>query len=68
MKVQSRVADYVQNNGIRNSFIAEKIGMSPVILSRIFTLKREMTADEFERICLALKKAPNDFMTVNYEE
>lgn len=64
MKVQSRVADYVQNNGIRSSFIAEKTEMNPVIVSRILTQKREMTADEFEKFCKALKKQPGDFIQI----
>ena len=64
MKVQSRVADYIQNNGIRSSFIAEKAKMSPVIVSRILTLKREMSADEFETFCKVLHKQPTDFIQV----
>lgn len=62
MIVQSRVADYIQNNGIRNSFIAEKTELSPMIVSRILSQKREMTADEFEKFCIALHKQPNDFI------
>ena len=64
MKVQSRVSEYISENGIRNSFVAEKVGMSPVIVSRILSLKREMTADEFELFCKALKKQPGDFMSL----
>ena len=64
MKVQSRVADYVQNNGIRSSFIAERAEMNPVIVSRILTLKREMTADEFEIFCKVLHRQPTDFIQI----
>lgn len=67
MIVQARVADYVQNNGIRSSFIAEKTELSPVIVSRILSRKREMTADEFEKICRALHKQPNDFIKIEDE-
>lgn len=68
MIVQARVADYVQNNGIRGSFIADRAELSPIVVSRILTNKREMTADEFERICKALHKQPNDFMLIEDEE
>lgn len=64
MKVQERVAEYVRDHGIRSSFIAEKTGMSKVIVSRIFGLKREMSADEFELFCNALNKQPNDFINI----
>ena len=64
MKVQARVAEYVQSNGIKSSFIADKTEINPVIVSRILTLKREMSADEFELFCKALRKQPGDFIRV----
>jgi len=64
MNVQERVADYVQNNGIMQKFIAEKTGLSPVKVSLILNLKQTMTADELELFCKALNKQPNDFMSI----
>ena len=67
MNVQGRVSDYVLNNGIKQSFIVEKTGLSKDIISAILNKRRKMTADEFEVICKALNKTPNDFMLVNEE-
>lgn len=64
MNVQERVADYIQNNGIMQKFIAEKTGLSPVKVSLILNLKQTMTADELELFCKALNKQPNDFMSI----
>jgi plasmid maintenance system antidote protein VapI len=62
MNVQAKIAEYVQNNGIMQRFIAEKTGLSDVIVSNIINLKRKMTADEFVLFCKALNKQPNDFI------
>ena len=64
MNVQQKVAEYVQNNGIMQKFIAEKTGLSPVKVSNILNLNQKMTADEFELFCKALRKQPNDFIVI----
>lgn len=64
MNVQQKVAEYVQNNGIMQKFIAEKTGLSPVKVSNILNLNQKMTADEFELFCRALRKQPNEFIHV----
>lgn len=66
MIVQKRVADYVRDNGIKNSFIVERTGYSKLKVSRILNLHQHMSADEFEQFCKALRKSPNDF--IEYEE
>ena len=64
MNVQERVSEYVLNNGIKQSFIVEKTGLNKDIISAILNKRRKMTADEFEIICRALNKTPNDFMLI----
>lgn len=64
MNVQERVSDYILNNGIKQSFIVEKTGLSKDIISAILNKRRKMSADEFEIICRALNKTPNDFMLI----
>ena len=65
MNVQERVAQYIQNNGIMQKFIAEKTGLSPVKVSNILNLNQKMTADELELFCKALRKEPNDFISID---
>lgn len=64
MNVQGRIAQYISDNGIRQSFIVEKTGLSKNIVSAILNLNRKMSADEYELIVRALNKTPNDFMMI----
>lgn len=64
MNVQARIAQYVSDNGIKQTFIADKTGLSKNAISAILTLNRKMSADEYEKICRALNKTPNDFMLI----
>lgn len=64
MTVQKRVATYLLDNGITQAFVAEKTGIKRKRMSDILTLKSKMKADEYEKICKALGKKPNDFMEV----
>ena len=64
MVVQTRVAEYIRKMGIKQTVICEKTGISVSALSAMLTNRRKMTADEFEKICIAIRKSPNDFMVV----
>ena len=68
MVVQTRVAEYIRNMGIKQTVISEKTGISVSALSAMLTNRRKMTADEFEKICIAIGKSPNDFMITGKEE
>ncbi len=45
---------YIDNNGLKQKFIAEKAKIDETRLSRILAGKAKCTADEYFRICLAL--------------
>ena len=62
MDTQARIAQYIVDNGIKQSFISDKSGINKVRLSTILTGKSRMYADEFVKICVVLNKTPNDFM------
>lgn len=62
MVVQSKVAQYLKEQGIKQSWLAQKTGLTDNMISGILNGKRKMTADEFVRICKAIGKNPNDFM------
>ena len=68
MKVQERVSNYVQNNGIKQSHIVSRTGLSKDVVSAILNLRRRMTADEYELFCIALNVEPNSFMNLNEEK
>lgn len=62
MKVQSRISAYLKKMGISQRSVCEKTGIREDAMSAMLNGKRKMTADEFEKICLALEKSPNDFI------
>lgn len=53
--------------GIKQAIICEKTGIRSDAMSAMLNKKRKMTADEFELICKALDKSPNDFMMTEDE-
>lgn len=62
MVVQSRVAEYIKRIGIKQAAICQKTGIKAKRMSGILTCSLKMTADEYEKICRAIEKEPNDFM------
>lgn len=60
--VQRQLRDYVKSTGIKQRFIANAIGAKEYTISDIFSERKEMRADEFLAICIALNKNPNDFV------
>lgn len=62
MRVQRRLAKYIDENGIKQIHISKQTGIEPGKLCNILNLKRNLTADELELICTAIKKSPNTFV------
>lgn len=62
MNVQKRIAEYVTNTGIKQSFIVGKTGLSPNRVSAILNCKSKMSADEYELFCRALNMTPGEFI------
>ena len=62
MSVQLKVAEYLHEKGIKNSFVSEKTGIEQSKLSRILNGNQELKADEFKLICKALDVSPNVFI------
>lgn len=61
--VVDNINNYMRENGIKQKTVAEKSGISKCALSATLTKNRKLTADEYEKICTALGKEPNFFMT-----
>lgn len=64
MVVEKRIADYIRDNGLKQKFISDRTGIEPVKLSNILNGKRNLAADECEKICIALNVDPNTFLHV----
>lgn len=48
------IKKYLDENGIKYTFLAEKLGISMNILSPILNGKRKISADEYIEICRVL--------------
>lgn len=65
MNMQDRIAEYIRDSGIKQTVICQKTGISKDAMSAMMSGKRRMTANEFESICIAIGKEPNDFAVLS---
>nr|WP_288892883.1 hypothetical protein [uncultured Blautia sp.] len=54
MKAYQVIKKYIDENGIRYSFVADNVGMNRELFSRSMDGKRVLKADEFIKICILL--------------
>ncbi len=52
--VGARIREYLTNNGIKQSFLAERTGLSPSQVSDICIHDRKIDCIEYYKICKAL--------------
>lgn len=62
-----RIKKYLDENGIKYSFLSDKIGMPMNILSPLLNGKRKMTAEEYLLICRAIGVDAGYFATQEKE-
>jgi transcriptional regulator with XRE-family HTH domain len=62
MLVYQKVRAYLEEQGIKQKIVAEKIGMSVATFNAIMTGNRTMYADDLRAICYALNVAPETFI------
>lgn len=55
------IAQYLKDNGITQSHIAERTGMNKMTFSNAMRGKRRLTAEEYVSICDALGKSADYF-------
>ena len=48
------IKEYMRNNGIKQSYVADKIGMSPQTLGQVLNGNRKIEAKEFFDLCEAI--------------
>lgn len=67
MKMYEKIKKYMDANGIKQNYVADKTGIPENTLSMIFTGKRKLYADEFVSIILVLGVDPNCIINYNNE-
>lgn len=55
------IKEYIKNNGIKQNFLAEKMGVSEQAFTEILNCKRKIIADEYYYLCKALGVPMNYF-------
>ena len=61
MNINEQINNYVVENGIKQTFLSKETGMSKDTISKILNNNRRIMADEFLKICQALKIDPRTF-------
>lgn len=62
MKMEERIKEYLEENGITQTFISKKTGIELPKLNLSLNGNRRMTFPEYELICGALKVDTNKFL------
>lgn len=61
--VRENIAAYVKQNGIKQKFIADNIGLSPSAVSQLLNGDREISAEEYIKICNLFKVSCDFFVS-----
>lgn len=61
MKAYQIIRAHIEKKGMKQNFVAEKIGMKPDLLNKSLDGKRKLQADEFIKICNVLSLDIKDF-------
>ena len=65
MDVARRIKEYLEINGVKQSFVAEKAGIDNAIFNNILNGKQRLTVDRLLLICKALNVKPEFFLNEN---
>ena len=62
MDVAQRIKEYIESNGLKQTFVAEKSGIDIATLNAILNGKIRLTVDRLKLICEALDVKPEFFL------
>jgi transcriptional regulator with XRE-family HTH domain len=69
MSVNERVREYILENGLKFSFVAERAKVDIKKFSRWMSNRQPMTTDEYETVCVdGLKVTPDFFYSRKFLE
>lgn len=61
MDIQSRLVEYINARGIKQSAICGATGIDPTAFSKSMNLDRKLTIDEFGKVCKFLDVSMDSF-------
>ena len=59
MDYLTNIRKTIEESGLKQKFIASKMGISEQILSQMLNGTRKITADDFLQLCIVLNTDPN---------
>lgn len=62
MDVAQKIKEYLEANGLKQTFVAEKAGIEVAIFNSILNGKTKLTVDRLQLICKALNVEPSFFL------
>ena len=60
--IAENISTYLKSNGIRQSHVAESVGLHSQTFSNVMNGKRRLTAEEYVAICRTLGKSTEFFV------
>lgn len=65
MAVNQRIRKYLEEHGIKQQYLADKLGVKKELISAMLCGRRKITAEELGMIAGVLKVNPNIFLNVD---
>ncbi|MGN0557896.1 MAG: helix-turn-helix domain-containing protein [Acutalibacteraceae bacterium] len=60
--VREKIAKYIKDNGIKQNYVANGIGLSPAAVSSMVNGERDLDVEEYVKICDLFKVSYDYFM------
>lgn len=68
MTINEQLRNYIEENGLRINFLAEKCGIHEKKFYRLISGKQKMTVEEYEQICKGISVDPGYFFKQKFLE
>ncbi|EST11120.1 helix-turn-helix domain-containing protein [Sporolactobacillus laevolacticus] len=68
MKINNRIRQYIENNGLKFGFVAERSSIDDSKFSRMMTDQQAIKTDEYEKICKVLEVPTSYFFDDQFLE
>ncbi len=62
MRIYEKIRGYIERNGLKQTSVAKKAGLSAAAFNAIMNGERTLFADDLRAICLALNVSPEVFI------
>lgn len=64
MGILSNYAAYVEDNGIKQTFISERSGIGQQKVNKLLNMVNDLKVEDYLKLCKAVKKTPDYFLDI----